>query len=248
MSSSDDDPTRDSAPDLQILGDQITLQPRSYVEPATQTQDGDKEEALMQHMARFRSEPLQFLREVSLYVSGTGWRAYDKVIGQPLFYPGFSEQMKAAVVSAPLLQAKIAQLADLRLKVEEQEGWLKSDKAVEVDPVKRAQRRRVLEQGLLDLAGKLTDDMICKFESKTFIRGAYYLVTQLLTRAYHQGTYQERLFRIYGRGSADAGQEFTFPAKKSYGYGKWPRKPKPRNRASYSYRPTDHTSITSRCS
>jgi hypothetical protein len=55
----DNDPTRDSAPDLQILGDQITLQPRSYVEPAQQTQDG-KEEALMEHMARFRSEPLQY--------------------------------------------------------------------------------------------------------------------------------------------------------------------------------------------
>jgi hypothetical protein len=53
----DDDPTRDSAPDLRILGDEITLQPRSYVEP--QQQDGGKEEALMQHMARFRSEPLQ---------------------------------------------------------------------------------------------------------------------------------------------------------------------------------------------
>lgn len=56
----DDDSSRDSAPDLQILGDQITLQPRSYVEPQQQ-QDGEKEEALMQHMARFRSEPLQFV-------------------------------------------------------------------------------------------------------------------------------------------------------------------------------------------
>lgn len=56
----EDDPTRDSAPDLQILGDQITLQPRSYIESAQQSLDGgEKEEALMQHMARFRSEPLQ---------------------------------------------------------------------------------------------------------------------------------------------------------------------------------------------
>jgi hypothetical protein len=63
----DDDPTRDSAPDLQILGDQITLQPRSYVEP--QQQDGEKEEALMQHMARFRSEPLQFVTPFNLIVT-----------------------------------------------------------------------------------------------------------------------------------------------------------------------------------
>lgn len=37
------------------------------------------------------------------------------------------------------------------------------------------------------MAEKLTDNMICKFESKPFIRGAYYLVTQLTLRAYHQG-------------------------------------------------------------
>ncbi|KAK6827377.1 acyltransferase [Apiospora arundinis] len=150
----------------------------------------------MHHMARFRSEPLQFLREVSLYVSGTGWRAYDKVIGQQLFYSGFSEQMKNAVVSAPLLQDRIRQLADMRLEVEEKEGWLRKD-----DPdftVKRAHRRTVIHQGLQEVADKLTNDMICKFESKTFIRGAYYLVTQLLTRAYHQGIHvsSEEVLRL----------------------------------------------------
>lgn len=183
--SQEDDPTRDSAPDLQILGDQITLQPRSYVE--TRPPASHDEEALMQNMARFRSEPLRFLREVSLYVSGTGWRAYDNFIGRPIFYSGFSEQMRNSVVSAPLLQARISQLADKRLEVEEKEGWLrKEDKDY---AVKRAHRRVVIESGIRDVADKMTDDMICKFESKTFIRGAYYLVTQLLTRAYHQGKY-----------------------------------------------------------
>jgi hypothetical protein len=180
--SNDDDPTRHSAPDLQILGDQITLQPRSYVE--TRRADGH-EEALMQNMARFRSEPLQFLREVSLYVSGTGWRAYEKPIGRPIFYSGFSEQMKNSVVSAPLLQARISQLADKRLQVEEEEGWLRKDDKHYA--TKRAHRRVVIESGIREVAEKMTDDMICKFESKTFIRGAYYIVTQLLTRAYHQG-------------------------------------------------------------
>lgn len=46
----------DSAPDLKILGDQITLQPSGYIKPP---RDDEKEEALMKHMARFRSEPLQ---------------------------------------------------------------------------------------------------------------------------------------------------------------------------------------------
>jgi glycerol-3-phosphate O-acyltransferase len=133
---------------------------------------------------------------VSLYVSGTGWRAYDKVIGQPLFYSGFSEQMKNSVVSTSLLQNKISQLADMRLEVEEKEGWLNKD-----DPqfaIKRAQRRSVIEQGLQEQTEKLTNNMICKFESKTFIRGAYYMVTQLLTRAYHQGIHvsSEEVLRL----------------------------------------------------
>ncbi|KAL2130008.1 hypothetical protein VTI74DRAFT_7004 [Chaetomium olivicolor] len=185
----------DSAPDLRILGDRITLQPSGFVEPAL-TAEGKEEEALMKNMARFRSEPLRFLREVSLYVSGTGWRAYDDVIGQPIFYSGFSEHIKTQVMSATLLQTKIAQLADMRVAVEEKEGLLnKDDKDF---AIKKAQRRAVLVQGLHEVAEHLTDNMICKFESKPFIRGAYYLVTQLLLRAYHQGIHvsSEEVLRL----------------------------------------------------
>ncbi|OLN81309.1 Dihydroxyacetone phosphate acyltransferase [Colletotrichum chlorophyti] len=185
----------DSAPDLKILGDQITLQPSGYIKPS-QPRDDEKEEALMKHMARFRSEPLQFLREVSLYVSGTGWRAYDNVIGQPIFYSGFTDKMKDAVLSAPLLQSRIADLAERRVAVEEKEGLLnKQDKDFDL---KRARRRAVIESGIQEVAEKMTDDMICKFESKTFIRSAYYLVTQLTLRAYHQGIHvsSEEVLRL----------------------------------------------------
>jgi hypothetical protein len=50
------DARQSSAPDLEILGDQVTFQPRGYVEPE---QDGGKERILMEHMARFRSSPLE---------------------------------------------------------------------------------------------------------------------------------------------------------------------------------------------
>ncbi len=138
----------------------------------------------------------RFLREVSLYVSGTGWRAYDDVIGQPIFYSGFSEHVKTQVMSATLLQTKIAQLADMRLAVEEKDGLLNKQ-----DPdfqTKRTQRRSVLVESLQEVAEHLTDNMICKFESKPFIRGAYYLVTQLLLRAYHQGIHvsSEEVLRL----------------------------------------------------
>ncbi|KAL6891633.1 acyltransferase domain-containing protein [Trichoderma longibrachiatum] len=189
------DEASSSAPDLQILGDEITLQPSGFVEPKPAAQE-DKEEALMNHSHSFRSEPLQFLREVSLYVSGQGWRAYDRVIGQPVFYSGFSENMTSMVLSAPLLQKRIAQLAEARLAVEEKEGLLnKNDKDFET---KRAQRRNTIEGWLQEVAEKLTDNMICKMESNTFIRGAYYLTMQLVTRAYHQGIHvsSEEVLRL----------------------------------------------------
>lgn len=215
------DDRHDSAPDLRILGDRITLQPSGFVEPPpslTKTaagEEGKEPEALMKNMARFRSEPLRygdassqcvigplisnpyrFLREVSLYVSGTGWRAYDNVVGQPIFYSGFSEHIKTQIMSATLLQAKISQLADMRVAVEEEEGLLnKDDKEF---AVKKAQRRAVIVQSLQEVAENLTDNMICKFESRPFIRGAYYLVTQLLLRAYHQGIHvsSEEVLRL----------------------------------------------------
>lgn len=54
-----------SAPDLQILGDEITLQPSGYIEPEKEAEDG-KEEALMNQFASFRSEPLQYVRDPSI--------------------------------------------------------------------------------------------------------------------------------------------------------------------------------------
>ncbi|TGO82891.1 hypothetical protein BPOR_0738g00030 [Botrytis porri] len=156
-------PPRTSAPDLEILGDQVTLHPSGYIEPPERPHDGEKERNLVEHMARFRSSPLEFLREVSLHVSGTGWRAYDHFIGQSIFYPGFSENMTAAVMSTPILQTRISELAEKRIGVEEQEGLLNAD-----DPLyhsKRSQRKSAIEQSLQELSEKLTSDMICKMES-----------------------------------------------------------------------------------
>lgn len=93
--------------------------------------------------------------------------------------------MKAAVMSTPILQTKITELADKRLEVEEIQGLLRKDDKMYA--TKRAQRKAVIEQGLQEIAEKWTDGMICKMESKRFIRGAYYMCAQLLTRAYHQG-------------------------------------------------------------
>ncbi|TEY64390.1 hypothetical protein BOTCAL_0148g00140 [Botryotinia calthae] len=208
-------PPRTSAPDLEILGDQVTLHPSGYIEPPERPHDGEKERNLVEHMARFRSSPLEFLREVSLHVSGTGWRAYDHFIGQPIFYPGFSENMTAAVMSTPILQTRISELAEKRIEIEEQEGLLNKD-----DPLyhsKRSQRKSAIEQSLQELSEKLTSDMICKMESRPFIRGAYYLCTQLLTRAYHQGNEEVlRLRNVAEKAQKDKTSIIFLPCHRSH--------------------------------
>ena len=133
---------------------------------------------------------------MSQHVSGQGWRAYDQVIGQPVFYPGFTERMTSLVLSTPLLRERISQLAEARIAVEEKEGIINTtDKDYDI---KRIRRRNELESGLQEVAAKMTDKMICKMEYHTFIRGAYYLCTQLLTRAYHQGIHvsSEEVLRL----------------------------------------------------
>ena len=186
-------PPAASAPDLEILGDQVALHPVGYVQPTAQ--DADRERNLVEHMARFRESPFDFLREVSLHVSGTGWRSYDDFIGQPIFYRGFTENMKAAVMQTPMLKAKISQLADLRVKAEDKEGLLGNDMQKMGN---RARRETEIEASLQEVALNLTDAMICKMEYKRGIRAAYYMCTQLLTRAYHQGIHvsSEEVLRL----------------------------------------------------
>jgi hypothetical protein len=69
MSQYDDDAVdaSNSAPDLQILGDEVTLQPSGFVEDPKLPRD-DREEALMDKFASFRSEPLQYVTSPFSYI------------------------------------------------------------------------------------------------------------------------------------------------------------------------------------
>ncbi len=142
-------------------------------------------------MTRFRQNPFDFLREAGLHISGTGWRAYDDIIGQPVFYPGFTDEMTGRVLSNPLLVNKIQELAKLRVEQEVREGVLGNGHGELLGKPrasdKEEARRREIEAQLREVAEELVDKMICKMDSKTFIRGAFYLVAALITRAYHQG-------------------------------------------------------------
>lgn len=177
------------APDLEIIGDEVRIQPTGFTadpEAEAEAEDGREpitERRLVRQMGRFRENPFEFLREISLFVSGTGWRAYDNFIGQPIFYTGFSEKMKADVLKHSLLQAKITELAELRTEAEEKEGLINA--SLRGDATTR--RKNEIVASLHEVVDGMIDGMICKMESNSFIRGAYYMCTQLLTRAYHQG-------------------------------------------------------------
>lgn len=204
-----------TAPDLEIVGDQVTLHPSGFTGGSdSQEDDGITERNLVQHMARFRENPFDFLREVSLFVSGTGWRAYDSVIGQPIYYPGYSDNIKRLIVESPLLRNKVTELAEARLQVEQSEGWYGETP----DAVQKARSRRKTEivQSLRDVVDKMMDNMICKMDSNAFIRSAYYIATQLLTRAYHQG---ERSAFLCVNCILIQTKAFTCLARKSSGYG-----------------------------
>lgn len=174
-----------SAPDLEIVGDQVILHPSGFTGGPEPQDHGITERNLVHHMGRFRENPFDFLREVSLFVSGSGWRAYDDVIGQPIFYSGFTDRMKSLILSNPLLRNKIRELAEARLEVEARDGLLNAK--LETFEKAKLKRKNEIEGNLNEVVDTMLDNMICKMESKRFIRSAYYMCTQLLTRAYHQG-------------------------------------------------------------
>jgi 1-acyl-sn-glycerol-3-phosphate acyltransferase len=191
MAPSSQQPARQSAPDLSIgTGETVGIHPSGYTEPISRRQDGERE--LIETMARFRKAPFDFFREVSLHVSGTGWRSYEHPVGPPVFYSGFSNEMKERVVQSPMLLDKIHELARKRVDTEEKEGLLENLGG-------REKRCREIRASLLGVAEDMTDKMICKMESKRFLRGAYYVATQLLTRAYQSGIHvsSEEVLRLH---------------------------------------------------
>jgi len=182
-----------TAPDISILGNNVQLHPSGYTEAPSKRYE-DHSRTLIDTMARFRTNPLEFFREVSLHVNGTGWRSYDRIIGSPCYYPGFTEDMKEKVLNSPMLLRKMEELAQKRVRREKDESLLPKGPIGDAEQY----RQRQLEDNLRSVVDSMLDKMICKMESKTFIRFAYYFATQLLTRTYHQGIHvsSEEILRL----------------------------------------------------
>ena len=210
--------TDHSPPDLSLQGSTLTLHPPSVFASSPE------ERELLEPYSRFRQEPINALSELGQHISGTGWRSYDEVVGREIFYPGFSENMKSMVMRQRKLRAKISELAAKRVEAEMLEGKL-GPLGLEGEGLewraKREERRGELEGQLSSVAEEWTDGMICKMDSKYFIRGAYYFATQLLTRAYHQGIHinSEEVLRLrrVAEEAAEKGQSIIFlPCHRSH--------------------------------
>lgn len=146
------------------------------------TQDDATDRSLLTRMQRLRTNPFHFAHELSLFIRGIGWRAYENPIGQPIFYPGYTANIKATTMASPLLRQKVVELTDERLRVEEKECLL--DNTSPTYLIDRERRRHEITSQLLEILQDALDKMVCKQESKPYIRSAFYACTQLLTRAY----------------------------------------------------------------
>lgn len=154
----------DSAPDIDLLPATVQIHPPLV--PSSSPSSEESRNLITANFTHFRDDPFSFLREISLHYSGTGWRAYDAPIGQKVFYKGFSEEMKTAVLRSAMLMAKLRSLAEKRVLVEDELGMFGRDGVAE----KRVRRKAEVERQLQEVTDKIVDGMICKFESKSFIR------------------------------------------------------------------------------
>ncbi|CUS08264.1 unnamed protein product [Tuber aestivum] len=177
-----------SAPDIDILPPNLQIHPPLVPEQQLPGPNSSEESRnlITANFAHFRDDPFSFLREISLHYSGTGWRAYDEPIGQKIFYKGFSDEMKARVLDSGTLKVKLQELASRRVVVEDGMGLFSGEKG-------RRKRLQEVEKQLNEVAEEIVEGMICKFESKRFIRGAYFICVQLLARSYHRGIHVSTL-------------------------------------------------------
>ena len=167
---------------LSLLGDRVLVVPSETHNVRQGEQESD--DSNLVDLTGTGESPMNFFHDLKLHVRGSGWRGYNKVVGQPVFYSGYTDDITRAVMANVMLKDKLQDLAVRRVQTERAQDLYGVSR---VATQKSDLRLQQIVEELRERAQVMLNDLICKMESKIFIRGAYYAVTSLLTQAYHQG-------------------------------------------------------------
>ncbi|KPV77785.1 uncharacterized protein RHOBADRAFT_48040 [Rhodotorula graminis WP1] len=140
------------------------------------TGNGEQRNLVEGHQGHLRSDPIEFSKQLSLWATGTGWRAYTDYIGQPIFYPGYSDDCVRGILTSQQLEKRIRFVADARVA---QLGL--------PDGPERVRKRAQIEKELRKSAARIADGLVAKMDSVRFLRFFGAVVNNLLVRMYDQG-------------------------------------------------------------
>ncbi|KAK4054200.1 hypothetical protein OIV83_001226 [Microbotryomycetes sp. JL201] len=127
------------------------------------------------HQARFREDPFEFSKQLSLWANGTGWRAYDDYIGGRIFYEGYSNRCIKQIMESPQVNAKIKQMAEEHVQ------------PLKLTPDARRKRLERTERQMREVVYEMAHGLVAKMDSVRFLRFFGACVNNILVRMYDQG-------------------------------------------------------------
>ncbi|GAA5925860.1 hypothetical protein JCM10213_007305 [Rhodosporidiobolus nylandii] len=128
------------------------------------------------HAGHLRNDPIEFSKQLSLWVSGTGWRSYNEYIGGRVFYEGYSEDCIRHILTSRQVTSRVRHLTEKRL-----------DELDLPEGPARDQMRAQIEEELLKRTRKMANGLVAKMDSVCFLRFFGAMVNNLLVRLYRQG-------------------------------------------------------------
>ncbi|KAL1917548.1 uncharacterized protein VTP21DRAFT_3941 [Calcarisporiella thermophila] len=145
----------------------------------------------------FREDPIAFMMHAGAFYQGTGWRAYDRYIGQKILYKSYTTEMIQRVLSNKKLQTLIhelsveqaTELAKQREQSLSQLSEKKRKKLVqrESEEEYRSKKQADLEKELQAVAREILQKMASDMSSIRHVRFAAFVVNNILVRMYNQG-------------------------------------------------------------
>ncbi|GAA6059510.1 hypothetical protein JCM10212_002253 [Sporobolomyces blumeae] len=137
---------------------------------------GNQRNLVQGHAAHLRADPVEFSKQLSLWATGGGWRAYDNYVGARVFYEGYTLSCIRGIMTSPQVIAKQRQVVEDRLA--------QLDLA---NPKARERKREQIEKSVRAETAKIAEGLVARMDSVRFLRFFGALVNNLLVRLYHQG-------------------------------------------------------------